>query len=317
MKKFFAFAISLLLFAVTVSAQNETRGLRTLEVGMKSITHVIFLNDLIYVNVSDLDVVYARVVEKSKNILALQAKGEFDFVMTLTALESNGSMHTFKVRYNSFPTELTIDTRQPFDAGGGSTVNTLERPDGSVHVIGNSDSASADGNPAPVVQENPSVPGSVNVSAPGSNFGKSDAPTLEEIMKKDRQIYHIGDKSYRIEAYCENIFTYSDLIYVVISLENGSDIGYESSEAGFMIQSKRSEKNHLNTNTKQVWPKNSYGTLSCPPKEKTYVTYSLPKITLLQDEVLKIYIYEKGGNRHLILNLTDKDINYAVSPVSK
>ena len=100
---------------------------------------------------------------------------------------------------------------------------------------------------------------------------------------------------------------------VVISIENKSDIGYEAGDAQFTVENRRNRK-QLATD-KSVWPKSSYGSLSCAPNSRTMVGYTLPKQTLQKNEVLKIYIYEKGGTRNLFLTLSDKDVNYAVSPI--
>lgn len=312
--------------AQRLGAQVPGNEMKTIEIGMLSTTHVLFTSDLTYVDISSQDVILAKVVDASKNMLALKARKEFDFITTISALEANGTMHTFKVRFNSFPPQLVVDTRQRADESAVAQVNTQIRPDGQGSVPGaqqaqpvqserkggflglfggrDSRQRGADG------KESSS---GYNVSGQGSNFGRADAPTLEEIMRRDQNVFHVGDKSYKIEAYCINVFAYSDLTYIVISLRNGSDIGYEAGDAQFRIES-RSKSSRTLTSDKDVWPKSSYGTLSCAPRGTTMVGYTIPKLTLLDSEILRIYIYEKGGNRNLFLSLTDKDINYAVSP---
>lgn len=315
--------------AQRLGAQVPGNEMKTIEIGMLSTTHVLFTSDLTYVDISSQDVILAKVVDASKNMLALKARKEFDFITTISALEANGTMHTFKVRFNSFPPQLVVDTRQRADESAVAQVNTQIRPDGQGPVPGaqqaqpvqserkggflglfggrDSRQRSADG------KESSS---GYNVSGQGSNFGRADAPTLEEIMRRDQNVFHVGDKSYKIEAYCINVYAYSDLTYIVISLRNGSDIGYEAGDAQFRIES-RSKSSRTLTSDKDVWPKSSYGTLSCAPRGTTMVGYTIPKLTLLDSEILRIYIYEKGGNRNLFLSLTDKDINYAVSPFNK
>lgn len=312
--------------AQRLGAQVPGNEMKTIEIGMLSTTHVLFTSDLTYVDISSQDVILAKVVDASKNMLALKARKEFDYITTISALEANGTMHTFKVRFNSFPPQLVVDTRQRADESAVAQVNTQIRPDGQgsapgapqaqpvqserkggfLGLFGGRDSRQrgADG------KESSS---GYNVSGQGSNFGRADAPTLEEIMRRDQNVFHVGDKSYKIEAYCINVYAYSDLTYIVISLRNGSDIGYEAGDAQFRIES-RSKSSRTLTSDKDVWPKSSYGTLSCAPRGTTMVGYTIPKLTLLDSEILRIYIYEKGGNRNLFLSLTDKDINYAVSP---
>ena len=307
------------VLSTNASAQQE---MPVIEIGMLSTTHLVFTSDLTYVDISSQDVIAAKVVDASKNMLALKARKEFDFVTTISALETNGTMHTFKVRFNSFPQNLVVDTRTLYsNQQNNPLVNTQVRPQEQPAAAPVEPQKSSPLRPAktkksektePAVE--PASPGGITVStASTSNFGRVDAPTLEEVMKLGQQVYHIGDRNYKLEAYCVNVFVYSNLTYFIISLKNGSGIGYEAGEAQFTVETRHKGKRNLATD-KTVWPKSSYGTLSCAPGSETKAGYTVPKLTLLENEVLKIYIYEKGGNRNLILTLTDKDINYAVSP---
>lgn len=316
MMKMIACAFGFVAFWAAASAQQM---MPVIEIGMHSTTHVIFTSDLTYVDISSQDVIAAKVVDASKNMLALKARKEFDFVTTISALETNGTMHTFKVRYDPFPSNLVVDTRQIYgEEQGAAPVNTQVRPQeqqrqaAEQKTSAKSSRKDADRTEAPAAPTAPA--GGVTVSsASTSNFARTDAPTLDEVMKKGQELYHIGDRNYKLEVYCVNVYAYSNLTYFIITLKNGSGIGYEAGDAQFTIESKRRGRRNLATD-KTVWPKSSYGTLSCAPGSVTRVGYTVPKLTLLENEVLKIYIYEKGGNRNLILTLTDKDINYAVSP---
>lgn len=315
----------------------------TVEIGTLSITHLVFASDLTYVNVASPQTIVAKVVQSSKNMLALQALQEFPFITTISALEANGTMHTFYVRYNSSPAQLLIDTRTSAQ-NQQSQVNTQIRPDSA--GVGSSQDGPSD---ASFSQDNQQqskqsgsnskkkdngkksgnsslsdvsageqnyVPGSgVNITTnETSNFGRSNAPTIEEVMRKGRNLYHITDKCYGIEAECINVYAYSDVLYIIISISNKSDIGYKCNDAQFTVETKKISSKAL-TSDKDKWAKSSFGTLSCPPNSKTKMGYTLPKFTLQKNEVFKIYIYEKEGNRNLLLVLDDKDINYAVSPI--
>lgn len=310
--------LALLLWGGTARAQQ------TIEIGLLSTTHVIFTSDLTYVDISSPDKIVAKVVDASKNMLAIKAREEFAFTTTVSALEANGTMHTFYVRFNAAPGVLVVDTRVQ-GQNGGTQVNTQIRPDPTGGASGGpvasqdggsqsgSRSRSTGSSHAEVLTQ--PVSGVTVSTGQTSNFGRVNAPTLEEVMRKGQEIYHITDKSYRLEASVINIYAYSDLTYIVIAVENKSDIGYEAGDAQFTVESKRSTKQL--TTDKSVWPKSSYGTLSCAPNSKTMVGYTIPKLTLQKNEMLKIYIYEKGGTRNLFLTLSDKDVNYAVSPVSE
>lgn len=320
----FVLLLGCVLHSPSLSAQ-QSGGIRTIEIGMLSTTHLLFTSDLTYVDVSSPDAIAAKVVEASKNMLALKARKEFSFTTTISALESNGTMHTFYVRYNSTPAELLIDTRLQSQSNAGS-FNTQVRPQQDNPVVAQQPAQQqSQGDDAAGSRSgrrrgrggsvSPSQVTGVSVSGnTTSNFGRSNAPTIEEVMRNGRELYHVSDKTYGLEANVINVYAYSDLTYIVISLKNGSDIGYEAGDAQFTVESKKVSAKSLATD-KSIWPKSSFGTLSCSPMSETKIGYTIPKLTLQKNEVLKIYIYEKGGARNLFLTLDDKDINYAVSPI--
>ena len=323
---------------------SRAQEIRTVEIGQLSVTHLLFASDLTYVNVASPTVVRAKVVESSKNMLALQALSEFAFQTTISALEANGTMHTFYVRYNSSPTMLLIDTRVGA-AGGSGNMNTQIRPDQQAssgqppqqESARRQDSSSSSSSSSGTTAQSPSRSDpdkgrkdsrrtqsssgnarsstGVNVTtSETSNFGRGNAPTIEEVMRKGRSLYHITDKCYGIEAECINIYAYSDQIYLVLSLTNKSDIGYDAGDAQFTVETKRSSAKSLQSD-KTIWAKSSYGKLACAPNSMTKIGYTIPKLTLQKNEILKIYIYEKDGTRNLFLSLDAKDVNYAVSPI--
>ena len=318
MKRIATLLAALLAFFLNAGAQP------TIEIGLLTTTHVLFTSDLTYVDISSPEYIKASVVNASKNMLAIKAKTEFAFTTTVSALEANGTMHTFYVRYNPDPSVLLIDTRTQSQSSS-ATLNTQIRPEDQAAAPQAQQAAPQASEQQPPKSSRkkdkeasagaPTAP-ATGVSVTGSqtsNVGRVNAPTLEEVMRKGQEIFHITDKSYRLEANVINVYAYSDVTYVVISIENKSDIGYEAGDAQFTVENRRNRK-QLATD-KSVWPKSSYGSLSCAPNSRTMVGYTLPKQTLQKNEVLKIYIYEKGGTRNLFLTLSDKDVNYAVSPI--
>ena len=62
---------------------------------------------------------------------------------------------------------------------------------------------------------------------------------------------------------------------------------------------------------KNIFPKSRYGTLSCAPGSTARIGYTMDKISLSRDQVLKVYFYEQGGQRELVLSIGHDDINKA------
>lgn len=301
MKKTMMIIAALIGFAFNASAQFS-EDLRTIEVGLHSTTHVLFTSDLTYVNITRPQEVKTMIVPASKNMLALTALVEFNTPTTFSVLEANGNIHTFLLKYNPFPAELLVDTRENAENVAGQ-MNTQIRPGAKTSVV--------DTTKAEISKPKKKSKGVMNVaSSQTSNFSRIDAPTLEEVVNSPQKVFHIGDKNFNIEAFCTNVYVYSDLIYLVVSIENKSDIGYEAGDAQFTIETRTKKKQYLESD-KDVWAKSTFGTLSCAPKGKSVIGFTIPKFTLLKRECLRVYIYEKSGNRNLVLTLNEKDINYA------
>lgn len=298
------------LFFVPVFA-HAGQPVDTLEVGALTTTHILFMSDLSYVDVSTPDCIAVKVVEASKNMLAMKARKEFDFVTTISALETNGTMHTFYVRFCQNPSSLVVDTR----VKDGGVVRNSQLPSPGGVVTNDSSSSKRAGKKRGVHTGSisSSVESGLNVtSSQASNFGRNDAPDLRDVTSRSQKLFHIGDSNFGISVYCTNVFVYSNLTYIVLRVENKTNIGFEAGDAQFNIESMRKRRKALVTD-RSVWTKSSYGSLSCAPMQTSVVGYTIPKLTLLRGECLRIYIYEKSGNRNLVLTLSDIDVNYASS----
>ena len=85
----FRFIIFVLLFVGSVFdavAQEDT-----VEVSNMATTHIVFPSELKYVDISNKALV-ARIVDNGKNILAMKARAPFQFITTISVLESNGRL---------------------------------------------------------------------------------------------------------------------------------------------------------------------------------------------------------------------------------
>ena len=109
---------------------------------------------------------------------------------------------------------------------------------------------------------------------------------------------------------CENIISYSDMTYIVLSLENRSSVSYNITDATFVVESKKKSKRSV-VFEQTLFPKNRYGSLSTGSGQKQIMVYSLDKQTLSENQVIKIYLYEEGGQRNLEMTIDTKDINKA------
>ena len=240
----------------------------TLFISTSQTVHIRFASELKYVNLGD-RVILAKIVDGSKDFVAVKAREAFDYCTTMSCLEATGAMHTFRVAYRKHPACLDVDTRIP--------------------------------------EGQDALPFSLSPSADGS---PSASFTLEEFASMKHELYHIGTKDYGIEILCENVFYKDDVLFLLVSLRNGSAVSYEMSEPRFAVESKRRTKRGLQYEKAQ-FPKQVYGLGTVPPDSEGRLVFTFDKITLTRGQVFRVYFYEKGGARNLILTFAPNDINKA------
>ena len=151
------------------------------------------------------------------------------------------------------------------------------------------------------------LPLSLTSSADGS---PSASFTLEEFASMKQELYHIGTKDYGIEILCENVFYKDDVLFLLVSLWNSSAVSYEVSEPRFAVESKRRTKRGLQYEKAQ-FPKQVYGLGTVQPDSEGRLVFTFDKITLTRGQIFRVYFYEKGGARNLILTFAPNDINKA------
>ena len=83
----------------------------TLFVSTTQVVHLRFASELKYVNLGSRELV-ARIVDGSKDFVAIKARQPFEGCTSLSCLEANGRMHTFMVAYSERVARLEVDMRE-------------------------------------------------------------------------------------------------------------------------------------------------------------------------------------------------------------
>lgn len=240
----------------------------TLFVSTTQVVHLRFASELKYVNLGSRELV-ARIVDGSKDFVAVKAREAFDFCTSMSCLESNGSMHTFLVAYREHPRRLEVDTRVSPSAAGTA------------------------------------VPASI--LAPADSLSLS---SLSNIATMKQELYHIGTSGYGLQFLCENIFYKDDVLYLLISVKNSSAVSYELATPRFAVESAKRTKRGLQYE-KAVFPRASYGLGAVAPDSVGKLVFTFDKIALVKGQVFRVYFYEKGGARNLVVTMNGKDVNGA------
>ena len=133
---------------------------------------------------------------------------------------------------------------------------------------------------------------------------------FDDLIKMKQELYHIGVRGYGIEILCENIFYKDDVLFLLVSVRNDAAVSYELSTPRFAVESKRLGRRGLQYE-KAVLPKQSYGLGTVPPGGTGKLVFTFDKLALLRRQVFRVYFYEKGGARNLVMTVGVKDINKA------
>lgn len=253
--------------AVTVAPQKDT-----IYLSDKNTTHIRFDSDIKYVDLSN-KVIMAKVVEGSKDIVAVRAREPFDFSTSISCLESDGDMHSYIVVYDENPENLIIDTRHL--SRMEEYVRQVEK-EFETDVVRNED----------------------------SQFDIED-------MKYARQaFYHIGNQRYDIHCFCKNIFVDKDVYYFVFDLKNFSKTSYELSEPRFAIESRKRSSRGLKYE-KQLYPRMVSACNKIEPKCSGKMVFAFEKFSVPRDQVFNVYFYEKDGTRNFRISILGRDIKDA------
>ena len=286
---------ALAMALLPASAQSDT-----LRVSAHFTSHVIFSTDVTYADMSNSRSIAAKVIEQNKNMIAVKAREPFTEPCSISALESNGRMWTFVVVFDDSPSKLIVDTRERERIKARESQPEMKDE--------NADDGKRNGR-----KRERKVPANKRTdSQTASTWKTGDAPTLDEVSSLSREVFHIGTSGYGLSVMCENLYSYSDITYMVLSVRNGSGISYSVADATFVIESRKQSKRTVSYD-QTVFPRSRYGSLSAGPGEEGKIVYSFDKMTLSKDQVLRIYLYEEGGQRNLVMTVSPSDINKAKS----
>ena len=252
--------IAILLLGRLCSEIASAQAPDTLFISTTQVVHLRFGSELKYVNLGNKAIV-AKIVDGSKDYVAVKAREPFDICTSMSCLESTGTIHTFLVAYREKPPRLDyFSFSSPSYADGGPSASS------------------------PIA--------------------------FEDLVSMNPELFHLGTSGYGIDILCENIFYKDDVLFLLISLKNGSAVSYALSDPRFSVESKRRTKRGLQYE-KAIFPKQAYGLGVIQPDATGKLVFTFDKVALTRGQVFRIYFYERGGARNFVLTLGMNDINKA------
>lgn len=267
--------VCLLVWLCSVGCFAQTPD--TLFVSCSQTVHLRFASELKYVGLGD-RVLLAKIVDGSKDFVAVKAREAFEGCTSLSCLEASGAMHSFVVAYREDPGQLVVD---------------VSRLDAGVALGGADAGLGGDG-----------------AFSSSSREISDGAVNFEELLSMKQGIYHIGASAYGIEVLCEHLLVLNDVLLMMVSLKNRSAMSYELSEPRFAIESSRRRRRGLQME-RAVFPKQVYGLGPVAPGAEGRFVFTFDKLALVRGQVLRVYLYEKGGSRNLVMEFGMDDVNKA------
>ena len=134
--------------------------------------------------------------------------------------------------------------------------------------------------------------------------------------KNKRDIRHIGCKKYGIQTLLKGLYINNDLLYLHTSLRNTSDISFDIDYIRFKVVDKKvAKRTAMQENF--IEPVRTYNRLiTVDGKATVRGIFVLPKLTLPDDKLLVVEVYEKGGARHQSFRIENTDL-VAAKPISE
>ena len=298
--------IAILLLGWLYSGIAYAQAPDTLFISTTQVVHLRFGSELKYVNLGNKAIV-AKIVDGSKDYVAVKAREPFEICTSMSCLESTGAMHTFLVAYREHPSRLDIDTRctaaSPEAPASGEAASPFnDRRPFSSSSLGRGSATSSSLTRSPVsFSSSPYADGGPSASSPIE---------FESLVSMKPELFHLGTSGYGIDILCENIFYKDDVLFLLISLHNGSAVSYGLSDPRFSVESKRRTKRGLQYE-KAIFPRQSYGLGVVQPDATGKMVFTFDKVSLTRGQVFRIYFYEKGGARNFVLTLSAGDVNGA------
>ena len=140
--------------------------------------------------------------------------------------------------------------------------------------------------------------------------GQMPTSLLSRALDQKKSLYHIGDKGNGMAVFCDNLFIKDDVLYVVMDFQNRSSTTFALSEPRFSVESRKRTKREL-VFEKQISPRNVLVKEAVSPRSSEKMVFSFDKISVLDGQVFRVYLYESGGARNYILTFSSSDINKA------
>lgn len=129
------------------------------------------------------------------------------------------------------------------------------------------------------------------------------------IYKRNRRdVKNIGCRQFGMQTLLCGIYVHRDLLFLHISLTNGSNVPFDIDYVQFKIVDKQVARRTAQQET-FIEPVRTYNNLNrIDGNASGHMVYAFGKITIPDDKRLMVEIYEKNGGRHQRFSIENSDL---------
>lgn len=240
-------------------------------------THIIFPSAIRYVDLGSENITAGK-AEEAENVLRVKAAVKnFESGCNLSVITEDGKFYNFNVWYSEYPDVLTLDfaSDAPFEKS-----NAEEKKKGTVLF-----------------------------KELGSEEASISALVMKTLYKQDKRVIrHIGSESFGVQVLLKCIYTLDGKLYFVLQFKNVTHIPFAINFISFKVVDKKIAKRTV-IQERSIQPLREY--LELKQVDGTSVernVYLLEQMTIPDDKLLVIEIYEKNGGRHQFLRIENADL---------
>ena len=279
-------AAAAVLLAFPAMAQESAPGLIPdnqvvkpyhVEVAFSKTVHILFPAAVKYVDLGSTDII-AGIVEGAENVVRVKAAvKDFEGETNFSAITSDGSFYSFNATYAENPSQLNLEMDDWLRKNP-----TAEYANDRLFVR-----LSELGGETPVLVNR----------------------IMYSIYKKNASdIKSVGSKQFGIQTLLKGVYIHKDLMYFHIAVRNMSNVSYDIDFIRFKVVDKKVAKRTAVQET-YVNPVRVFSQQNTVDGKATVRNvFVFPKMTLPDDKVLTVEIFEKGGGRHQSFNIANGEL---------
>lgn len=289
--------MSLLLSMVGVCAQaqespdtkifpkNQIIAPHKVEVTFDKTVHILFPAEVRYVDLGSTNLLAGKATGAENVVRVKAAVRDFQGETNFSVITADGCFYSFNVAYADEPAQLSIEMEDWLRKNPeGSFAN--DRMFVKLKELGG---------------ETPVLVGKI----------------MYNIYKKNvRDVKHIGGKQFGIQALLKGIYIHNDLLYFHTSLRNYSPVSFDIDYIRFIVRDKKVAKRTA-VQESVIEPVRTFNNLvTVDAKASVRNVFVLQKITIPDDKVLEVEIYERNGGRYQSYRIENTDL-MAAKPIDE